>query len=79
MQLSQIVTTFKNGATGQLSLITCTMNWLGTGARIFTTLQETQDPIILATFTSSFLMNTIILAQFACYPALPPKPAKKES
>ncbi|CAI8019478.1 Mannose-P-dolichol utilization defect 1 protein homolog [Geodia barretti] len=78
-RLSQIVTTFKNGATGQLSLITCTMNWLGTGARIFTTLQETQDPIILATFTSSFLMNTIILAQFACYPALPPKPAKKES
>jgi mannose-P-dolichol utilization defect protein 1 len=78
-RLSQIITTFKNGTTGQLSLITCTMNWLGTGARIFTTLQETQDPIILATFTSSFFMNSIILAQFACYPALPPKPAKKES
>ena len=49
------------------------MNWLGTGARIFTTLQETQDLIILATFASGFFMNSVILAQFICFPAKPGK------
>ena len=72
------MTTFRNRSTGQLSLITCTLNWLGTGARIFTTIQETQDPIILASFTTGFVMNSVILAQFICYPAQPPK-AKKLS
>lgn len=71
------MTTYQNKATGQLSIITCTMNWLGTGARIFTTIQETQDMIILATFITSFLMNTIILVQFLWYPAQPDKDKKQ--
>ena len=77
LQFSQAVTTFQNKATGQLSLITCTMNWLGTGARIFTTIQETQDAIILAAFVSSFAMNSIILVQFLLYPVTVAKVKKQ--
>lgn len=67
VQLSQVYTTFVNKTTGQLSVITSFLNWSGTAARIFTTLQETQDPIILITYTSSFIVNSIIMLQFGIY------------
>ena len=66
-QLSQVYTTFVNKTTGQLSVITSFLNWSGTAARIFTTLQETQDPIILIMYTSSFIVNSIIMLQFGIY------------
>ena len=67
LQLSQVVTTFVNKTTGQLSMITCLLNWLGTAARIFTTLQETQDFIMLVNYVSSFVVNTVIMVQFVVY------------
>lgn len=56
-----------NKTTGQLSFITAFLNWGGTAARIFTTVQETEDPILLLMYLSSFTMNFIILIQFAIY------------
>lgn len=66
-QLSQVYTTFVNRTTGQLSLITSYLNWSGTAARIFTTMQETQDPIMLSMFITSFVLNSIIMVQFVMY------------
>ena len=66
-QMYQVYTTFINKTTGQLSVITSYMNWSGTAARIFTTVQETQDPIILMMYTSSFIVNSIIMLQFGIY------------
>jgi mannose-P-dolichol utilization defect protein 1 len=66
-QISQVYTTFANKTTGQLSVITSYLNWSGTAARIFTTLQETQDPIILIMYISSFIVNSIIMLQFGIY------------
>lgn len=66
-QLSQVYTTFVNKTTGQLSLITSYLNWSGTAARIFTTMQETQDPIMLSMFITSFVLNSIIMVQFVMY------------
>ncbi len=58
---------YSNGSTGQLSLITSYLNWSGAAARIFTTMQETQDPITLLIFSISFTLNTIIMIQFVVY------------
>jgi len=76
-QLTQVYTTFVNKSTGQLSLITSFMNWAGTLSRIFTTIQETQDAIILTTFLTSFALNGIILVQFVIYWNSGPRRAKK--
>ena len=56
-----------NSTTGQLSFITAFLNWAGTAARIFTTLQETQDSLMIATYCTSFTVNTIVLFQFYWY------------
>ena len=66
-QFTQIFTIYANGTTGQLSLITSYLNWSGSAARIFTTMQETQDPITLLMFAISFTLNTIIMVQFVIY------------
>ncbi len=63
----QVITTYQNGSTGQLAFITALMNWLGTLGRIFTTVKETMDPLILASFTTSFGLNTVIMIQFLWY------------
>ena len=43
------------------------MNWAGTASRIFTTIQETGDTIILLMFVTNFIMNGVILIQFYLY------------
>jgi len=61
-----------NKTTGQLSFITSFLNWAGTAARIFTTVQETKDPILILMYLSSFTVNSIILLQFLIYWNTPP-------
>lgn len=65
--MTQIYTTYSNKSTGQLSLITSFLNWAGTASRIFTTLQETQDLIMLIMYITSFTLNGVILLQFFIY------------
>ena len=43
---------YNNGHTGQLSFITCFMLFAGGCARIFTSLQETGDIILIINFSS---------------------------
>ncbi|XP_064394212.1 mannose-P-dolichol utilization defect 1 protein homolog [Halichondria panicea] len=66
-RFTQMYAIYSNGSTGQLSLITSYLNWSGAAARIFTTMQETQDPITLLIFSISFTLNTIIMIQFVVY------------
>eukprot|EP00053_Salpingoeca_punica_P007253 m.66742 g.66742 ORF g.66742 m.66742 type:complete len:279 (+) comp14064_c0_seq1:132-968(+) len=78
-RIIQIWTTFSNGSTGELSFITSLMNLAGVAARVFTTLQEVDDPIILVSFLSGFVFNLIIILQFAWYwNAKPTKAGKGE-
>ena len=67
-----------NGTTGQLSFITAYLNWAGNAARIFTTLQETEDMLMIATFTTSFTVNSIVLFQFYWYWNVDKKRVKTE-
>lgn len=79
-RLTQIYTIYSNQSTGQISFITSFLNWAGTASRIFTTLQETQDNIILFMYISNFIVNGIIVLQFLIYPSgtAKPPPSKKE-
>ena len=67
LQLTQIYATYSDQSTGQLSFVTSFLNFAGTASRIFTTLQETQDPIMLVMYISNFILNGIIVLQFFVY------------
>jgi mannose-P-dolichol utilization defect protein 1 len=66
-KLIQIMTNFRNGHTGQLSAVTCFLLSLGAIARIFTSVQETGDNIVILTYVCSSVVNTIIALQVIFY------------
>ncbi|KAJ8726166.1 hypothetical protein PYW07_000864 [Mythimna separata] len=63
----QVITNYKNGSTGQLSAITCFLLFGGSVARIFTSLVETGDFIIIVTYCVSTVANGAIVAQLLWY------------
>ncbi|KAF9811832.1 hypothetical protein SFRURICE_021189 [Spodoptera frugiperda] len=63
----QVITNYKNGSTGQLSAITCLLLFGGSIARIFTSLVETGDFIIIVTYCVSTVANGAIVAQLFWY------------
>jgi len=64
---SQIYTSFKNKSTGPLSPITFILALLGTIARIFTTLTETKDLLVLLTYSWSGFLTSVIIGQIYIY------------
>lgn len=66
-KLSQAWTNFQNGSTGQLSVITCFMLFFGSLARIFTSIQETGDSMMIATYCFSAASNGVLVAQCIYY------------
>ncbi|XP_017038591.1 mannose-P-dolichol utilization defect 1 protein homolog [Drosophila kikkawai] len=76
-KLSQAYTNFQAGSTGQLSAATVIMMFAGSVARIFTSIQETGDTMIIVTFVASTFANAVILAQLIYYWDKPPTGAVK--
>ncbi|XP_010360677.1 mannose-P-dolichol utilization defect 1 protein isoform X7 [Rhinopithecus roxellana] len=77
-RLLQAATNYHNGHTGQLSAITVFLLFGGSLARIFTSIQETGDPLMAGTFVVSSLCNGLIAAQLLFYwNARPPHKQKK--
>lgn len=74
-RIPQILQTYSNGHTGQLSALTVLLVWLGSVARVFTTMQEVKDSLLLVGFCSAAFLNTIIAGQMVYY--WRSKPAKK--
>lgn len=66
-KMSQAYTNYSNGSTGQLSAVTCFMLFFGSLARIFTSIQETGDSLIILTYCLSTLTNGVIVAQLLYY------------
>jgi len=66
-KMIQIITNFHNGHTGQLSAVTSFLLSLGAIARIFTSIQETGDNVIIMTYVCSSVVNTIIALQVILY------------
>ncbi|XP_042138210.2 mannose-P-dolichol utilization defect 1 protein isoform X1 [Peromyscus maniculatus bairdii] len=78
-KLLQAATNYRNRHTGQLSAITVFMLFGGALARIFTSVQETGDPLMAGIFVVSSLCNGLIAAQVLFYwNAKPPHKQKKE-
>ncbi|KAL7063429.1 hypothetical protein AAHC03_01296 [Spirometra sp. Aus1] len=76
----QIWANFSNGSTGQLSVITVALMTAGSLARIFTSIQETNDFLIVMNYVASSAANLILLAQIAYYwrSELPPPEERKK-
>jgi mannose-P-dolichol utilization defect protein 1 len=56
--------------TGSLSGITSFANVAGTIARIFTTMQETEDQLLLVSAVVACAMNVMVLSLFFVYPGV---------
>ncbi|CAG9784608.1 unnamed protein product [Diatraea saccharalis] len=63
----QVLTNYKNGSTGQLSAVTCFLLLGGSIARIFTSVQETGDSIIILTYCVSTIANGALVLQLFWY------------
>lgn len=66
-KLPQIVAIYQQGGTGQLSAFAVFNYLAGSLSRIFTTLQEVDDKLILYGFISGFLLNAILALQMIYY------------
>ncbi|KAJ3037792.1 hypothetical protein HDV00_001293 [Rhizophlyctis rosea] len=66
-KLPQVWGNFVAKSTGQLSAITIFLQFAGSAARVFTTLQEIDDPVLLASNVIAFLLNVVILVQVIVY------------
>jgi len=66
-KLSQAYTNHKNKSTGQLSAATCFMLLAGSLARVFTSIQETGDNLVILLYGISSFANAVIVAQFFQY------------
>ncbi|ODM88032.1 Mannose-P-dolichol utilization defect 1 protein [Orchesella cincta] len=66
-KLLQAYTNFRNKSTGQLSAITIFMLLFGSAARIFTSIQETGDQIIIINYAAATFVNALIATQILWY------------
>ncbi len=66
-KLPQILTVYSQGGTGQLSAFAVFNYLLGSLSRIFTTLQEVDDKLILYGFVAGFLLNAVLAGQMVYY------------
>jgi len=63
----QAVANYRQGGTGQLSAVTIFLLTGGAAARIFTSIQETGDSMMILTYVVSTLVNCVIAAQVIYY------------
>ncbi|KAF5302990.1 hypothetical protein FQR65_LT08319 [Abscondita terminalis] len=66
-KLTQAYTNYKNGNTGQLSAVTLIMLFGGSFARIFTSVQETGDAMVILTYVMSSSANFVLVYQLWYY------------
>ncbi|KAK9365946.1 hypothetical protein V1509DRAFT_631551 [Lipomyces kononenkoae] len=66
-KVPQIITIFRNKSTGQLSAVSVFAYMAGSVARVFTTLQEVDDQIVLAGVVLGAVLNLVLVAQMVMY------------
>ncbi|KIW07257.1 uncharacterized protein PV09_02112 [Verruconis gallopava] len=71
-KIPQILAIYHEGGTGQLSAFAVFNYLAGSLSRIFTTLQEVDDPLILYGFIAGFTLNLVLAAQMLYYWNAPP-------
>jgi len=76
-KLPQILAVWQEGGTGQLSAFAVFNYLLGSLSRIFTTLQEVDDKLILYGFVAGFALNAVLATQMVYYWNAPAKKSVK--
>lgn len=66
-KLIQATVNYRNGHTGHLSAITVTMICAGSLTRIFTSIRETGDAIIILSYSLSSIINVVLVGQIFLY------------
>eukprot|EP01060_Flectonema_neradi_P032044 TRINITY_DN501_c2_g1_i1.p1 TRINITY_DN501_c2_g1~~TRINITY_DN501_c2_g1_i1.p1 ORF type:complete len:223 (+),score=38.68 TRINITY_DN501_c2_g1_i1:56-724(+) len=66
-KIPQIVSFYKAKSTGTAAFLTWFMNFGGSVARIFTTMSQVGDPVMLAGFIINAALGSIIMLQFLMY------------
>lgn len=66
-KMVQAVENFRNGSTGQLSFVTVLLLFLGSASRIFTSIQDTGDQVIITQYCVATFANSVLLAQMFYY------------
>ncbi|KAK9239643.1 hypothetical protein V1525DRAFT_397199 [Lipomyces kononenkoae] len=66
-KVPQIITIFQNKSTGQLSAVSVFAYMAGSVARVFTTIQEVDDRIMLAGVVLGALLNLVLVVQMVMY------------
>uniref|UniRef100_A0A1I7SM46 Mannose-P-dolichol utilization defect 1 protein homolog n=1 Tax=Bursaphelenchus xylophilus TaxID=6326 RepID=A0A1I7SM46_BURXY len=74
----QILANYRQGSTGQLSPISVTMAFGGCVARIFTSIQETGDNLVILSYVVATVLNFILVVQLVIYWNVDDKKKKKE-
>lgn len=69
----QIRENHRNKSTGQLSFLTVFLMFAGCLARIFTSIQETGDSLLIGSFVVASVTNGILLSQIFYYWTAPAK------
>lgn len=64
---SQVFETFQVKHTGQLSIVTTSMNLVGALIRIGTTMKETGDTVVLAGYLLSCALSLLMFVQYFLY------------
>lgn len=77
--MAQVYVNFKNKSTGQLSMATCALLFLGSFVRVFTSIQETGDNLLIWSFVLASFANFIIITQFYFFKSGSPVKTKKKS
>ncbi|KAH8755597.1 hypothetical protein BGZ57DRAFT_909915 [Hyaloscypha finlandica] len=76
-KVPQIAAVWQEGGTGQLSAFAVFNYLAGSLSRIFTTLQEVDDKLILYGFIAGFALNAVLAAQMVYYWNAPTKKSTK--
>lgn len=66
-KIPQILETYRNKSTGQLSAFAVFNYFVGSLARVFTTVQETGDSLIFWGFALATVLNGVLVAQMIMY------------
>jgi len=69
--IPQLLLNARRRSSGGWSPLTAGLSAAGNAVRIFTTLQLTQDPLLLGGFVAGFAVNAALLAQIYLYPDEP--------
>ena len=66
-KVPQILSNYRDGSTGQLSAFLVFNSLAGCLARVFTSMTETNDPLLIAGFAGAALLNAVIAIQYLVY------------